>query len=150
VRRNFVIDHGGQWRDDAQTTGELGVPLEPHAIAQDVVQNVVARLSQRIPVLPGADGALERLGGAFVLGLATSATRVVAETVLTKTGWDKFFAVVVSADEVARGKPQPDVYLRALDLLKAAPRRTPAIEDSANGIRSAHAAQLAVVSAAAR
>jgi beta-phosphoglucomutase-like phosphatase (HAD superfamily) len=67
------------------------------------------------------------------------------QTVLAKTGWNKYFAVVVSADEVPRGKPAPDVYLRALALLDADPSRTAAVEDSANGIRSAHAARLAVV-----
>ena len=50
-------------------------------------------------MLPGANGALERLGSAFRLGLATSAARPVAQTVLEKTGWKRFFPVVVSADE---------------------------------------------------
>jgi HAD superfamily hydrolase (TIGR01509 family) len=159
VRREFVVEHGGRWQPGAQDkmigmrTGEwaqyiqddMGVALAPTAIAADVVERVVARLSQHVPVLPGADGALERLANAFTLGLATSATLVVAQTVLEKTGWKKFFAVVVSADEVSRGKPAPDVYLRALELLKADPSRTAAIEDSASGIRSAYAARLAVV-----
>jgi beta-phosphoglucomutase-like phosphatase (HAD superfamily) len=65
--------------------------------------------------------------------------------VLAATGWDALFAVVVSADEVARGKPAPDVYLRALELLGADSSRTAAVEDSANGIRSAHGARIAVV-----
>ncbi|MGC2406809.1 MAG: HAD family hydrolase [Candidatus Cybelea sp.] len=64
---------------------------------------------------------------------------------LAATGWDALFAVVVSADEVARGKPAPDVYLCALELLGAEPWRTAAVEDSANGIRSAHGARIAVV-----
>ncbi|MGA7356239.1 MAG: HAD family hydrolase [Candidatus Cybelea sp.] len=64
---------------------------------------------------------------------------------LAATGWDALFAVVVSADEVARGKPAPDVYLCALELLGAEPSRTAAVEDSANGIRSAHGARIAVV-----
>lgn len=159
VRKQFVIEHGGRWNGDAQKAmigmrtaewsryihDDLGVELEPEAIAKDVVAAVIDRLSSGIPVLPGAEGALDRLRREFRLGLATSATLVVAQTVLSKTGWNKRFSVVVSADEVARGKPAPDVYLRALTLLGANPVRTAAIEDSANGIRSAHAAQLAVV-----
>ncbi|MBV8530530.1 MAG: HAD family hydrolase, partial [Candidatus Eremiobacteraeota bacterium] len=65
--------------------------------------------------------------------------------VLAATGWNELFAVVVSADEVARGKPAPDVYLRALERLGTPASRAAAVEDSANGIRSAHAAKLAVV-----
>ncbi len=124
---------------------ELGVTMTPSAIAQHVVGAVVERLSKQVPILPGAESALERLAGDFQLGLATSATLAVAQMVLAKTGWEKFFAVVVSADAVPRGKPAPDVYFRAVELLGADPPSTAAIEDSANGIRSAHAARLAVV-----
>lgn len=159
VRRDFVMEHGGRWKEDAQTAmigmrteewaqyihNELGVALAPSVIQQDVVAAVVGRLSKSIPILPGAEDALERLFGTFPLGLATSAALAVAQTVLAKTGWNKFFGVVVSADEVSRGKPAPDVYLRALELMEADPLRTAAVEDSGNGIRSAHAAQLAVV-----
>ncbi|HMF28661.1 MAG TPA: HAD-IA family hydrolase, partial [Candidatus Cybelea sp.] len=79
------------------------------------------------------------------LGVATSAALAVARTALEKAGWGRFFKVVVSADEVPRGKPAPDVYLRALELLEAAPDQSAAVEDSANGIRSAAAAELAVI-----
>jgi len=158
VRREFVETHGGRWGDDAQAAmigmrtdewaryihDDLGVALPPAAIAQQVVAAVVARL-QPPPVLPGADAALERLEPAFRLGLATSASLPVAQSVLGTTGWKRFFEVVVSADTVARGKPAPDVYLRALELLHAKPARTAAVEDSANGIRSAHAAGIAVI-----
>lgn len=158
VRREFVATHGGRWSNAAaaamigmRTTewadyihADLGVAMPPGEIANAVVAGVIARL-QRVPVLPGAREALERLAGAFPLGLATSASSPVANAVLEKTGWRRFFKVVVSADEVKRGKPAPDVYLRALALMGAEPGRTAAIEDSANGIRSGHAAGLAVI-----
>ncbi|HEY1867419.1 MAG TPA: HAD family hydrolase, partial [Candidatus Cybelea sp.] len=124
---------------------DLGVALPPPEIARLVVDGVKASLAQSIPILPGAQEALERLARAYPLGLATSAALPVARTVLDKAGWARFFKVVVSADEVARGKPAPDVYLRALELLRAVPDESAAIEDSANGIRSAAAAGLAVV-----
>lgn len=159
VRREFVIENGGPWRDDAQQTmmgmrteewakyvhDELGVALPPDEIARRVIDGVTARISEHVPVLPGANDALERLAAAFPMGLATSAALAVAQAVLAKTGWTKYFPVVVSADQVSRGKPAPDVYLRACELMHADSQHTAAIEDSTNGIRSAHAAQLAVV-----
>jgi HAD superfamily hydrolase (TIGR01509 family) len=159
VRRRFVLAYGGRWHDGAQAAmigmrtnewaayvhADLGVALDPDRIAQIVVNEVKDRLMRELPIIPGAEGALERLAAAFQLGLATSAALPVAQAVLQKTGWTKFFRVVVSADEVPRGKPAPDIYLRALELLNADAARTAAVEDSANGIRSAHAAQLAVV-----
>lgn len=159
VRRDFVLTHGGHWLDDAQSTmigmrtGEwadyirkdLGVALPPDEIARLVVDGVVAVLRKNVPILHGAQAALERVSRDRRLGLATSAARPVAETVLDKTGWRHFFEVVVSADEVTRGKPAPDVYLLALDLLHAGAATTEAVEDSTNGIRSAHAAGLRVI-----
>lgn len=159
VRREFAMQQGGRWREGAQCTmmgmrteewsqymhDDLAVPLAPHEIAERVVQAVAQRISQDVPVLPGADRILSLLAKNYCLGLATSAARIVADAVLAQTGWNKMFAAVVSADEVARGKPEPDVYLRAVELLRADASRTAAIEDSANGIRSADAAHLAVI-----
>jgi HAD superfamily hydrolase (TIGR01509 family) len=159
LRRDFVVSHGGQWRDDAQMTmigmrtsewghyirDVLHVPLPPGEIERTVVREVVARISEHVPVLPGATEALERISREFRLGLATSAALPVAQAALQKTGWNKYFAVVVSADEVQKGKPAPDVYVRTLQLLKADPTRTAAVEDSGNGIRSAHNADIAVI-----
>lgn len=159
VRRAVVVAHGGRWVDGAQekmigmrTTewahymhDDLGVALAPQAIAEQVVNAVAQRLVKDVPILPGADEALKRLAAAFPLGLATSAARAVAQTALEATGWNKYFEVVVSADDVAHGKPAPDVYLRAIALMQAHPRQTAAVEDSSNGIRSAYAAQLAVI-----
>ncbi len=159
VRRDFALAHGGRWTDDAQSVmigmrteewshyirERLGVRLPESTIAREVVDGVVARVSQHVPILPGADDVLQRLSAAFTLSLATSATRAVADTVLEKAGWHRMFAVVVSADEVARGKPAPDVYLRALELLHADAPRAVAVEDSAAGIRSAHAARLRAI-----
>jgi beta-phosphoglucomutase-like phosphatase (HAD superfamily) len=158
VRHQFVMTHGGRWSASAAAamigmrTSEwadyihtgLGVAMPSSEIAKAVVAGVIARL-QSVPVLPGAPAALERLAGRFALGLATAASLPIATAVLEKTGWTRFFEVVVSADDVPRGKPAPDVYVRALDLMGADPRRTAAVEDSANGIRSAHAAGLAVI-----
>lgn len=159
LRREFVAEHGGRWTEDAQRammgmrTQEwanymhevLKVPLAPREIERRIVERVSAELSKKPPILPGADAVLVRLSGAFVLALATSSAYPVANAVLAATGWSKYFTVVVSADSVHRGKPAPDVYILALELLKADVARSVAIEDSGNGIRSAHRAHLSVV-----
>ena len=158
VRRDFVLTHGGRWNDGAQATmigmrtnewaryihQDLGVSLDDSEISDQVIAGVVARLRE-VPVLPGASEALDRLGRTFRLGLATSAALPVANAILARTAWRERFAVVVSADEVSLGKPAPDVYLRALELLDASPDFAAAVEDSANGIRSAYNAGLRVI-----
>ncbi|HYL27212.1 MAG TPA: HAD family phosphatase [Candidatus Nitrosotalea sp.] len=159
VRRRFVIENGGRWNERAQAemmgmrTTEwarymhdtLGVAQSPDKIELRIADAMIERFAQRVPVLPDADAVLERCAEAFRLGVATSSPLRVAGAVLAATGWSRLFEVVVSADSVASGKPAPDVYLRAIELLDAEPMLTVAVEDSAAGIRAARAAQLSVV-----
>jgi beta-phosphoglucomutase-like phosphatase (HAD superfamily) len=65
--------------------------------------------------------------------------------VLELAGLGSCFAATVSSEEVARGKPAPDVYLEAASRLGVAPERCAAVEDSTNGLLSASAAGMAVV-----
>ena len=61
------------------------------------------------------------------------------------TGLDTIFGVVVSSDEVAHGKPEPDVYLEAARRLGVAPATCLVVEDSYNGVLAARAAGMTVV-----
>jgi beta-phosphoglucomutase-like phosphatase (HAD superfamily) len=70
---------------------------------------------------------------------------VLIETVLDQSGLAASFAAAMSTEQVPRGKPAPDIYLAVSGALGIDPRRGAAIEDSANGLRSAAAAGLAVV-----
>ena len=74
------------------------------------------------------------------MAVASSSNRPLIEAVLEAAGIADLFAAVVSSEEVERGKPAPDVYLEAARRLGVEPERCAAVEDSSNGIRSAHAA----------
>jgi beta-phosphoglucomutase-like phosphatase (HAD superfamily) len=69
----------------------------------------------------------------------------VIDLVLHEAGLSEAFEVTVSSEEVERGKPAPDVYLEAATRLGLEPARCAAVEDSANGIRSAHRAGMRVI-----
>jgi HAD superfamily hydrolase (TIGR01509 family) len=124
---------------------ELGVPLEPDRINADVVRRVLERYRRELPLLPGAREAVERLAGRWPVGLASSSNREVIDEVLDAMGVAERFSATVSSEEVGRGKPAPDVYEEAARRLGAEPARAVAIEDSENGIRSAHAAGMRVL-----
>jgi HAD superfamily hydrolase (TIGR01509 family) len=159
ARRTVVEATGGRWREGATAAmqgmssqewseylhDELAVPLGPHEIVGRVVAVLLDAYKQALPAAEGAAAALERIGRRWPLALASSANRQVIEEVLLLSGWSTRFRVTVSADEVARGKPAPDVYLEAARRLIEPADSCAAIEDSANGIRSALAARLAVV-----
>ena len=159
VRRQVVAEHGGHWAPDAQqrlmgmSTGEwarylgqdLGVGLPPETIAALVIDQMKARYAEHVPFLPGAIGAVRRLAARWPLGLASSSPPVLIDAVLDGAGLRECFAVAMSTQEVAHGKPAPDIYLAVTGRLGYPPRRCAAVEDSANGLRSAAAAGLQVI-----
>jgi len=159
VRRQVVAEHGGHWAADAQrrlmgmSTGEwaaylshdLGVGLPPKRVAALVIERMAERYEQRLPLLPGAVAAVRELAGRWPLGLASSSPPSLIGTVLDAAGLRGAFAVTLSTEQVARGKPAPDIYLAVTARLGRAPRACAAVEDSANGLRSAAAAGLRVI-----
>jgi HAD superfamily hydrolase (TIGR01509 family) len=122
----------------------IGVPLSAEEINQRVVDRLLARYREHLPLIPGAVGAVRRLAAVWPLGLASSSNRPVIDAVLDLAGLAPLFQATVSSEEVARGKPAPDVYLEAAQRLNVVPSACAVIEDSANGIRAGVAAAMAV------
>jgi HAD superfamily hydrolase (TIGR01509 family) len=123
----------------------VGLAAPPEAISAEVVHRLADRYRAGLPLIPGAVEAVRRLAGRRPLGLASSSNRELIDLVLELAGIASLFAVTVSSEEVARGKPSPDVYLEAARQLGVAPAGCVAIEDSHSGIRSAKAAGMRVV-----
>jgi HAD superfamily hydrolase (TIGR01509 family) len=159
VRQELARERGGRWGAGVQPAmlgmsspewsrymaEELGVPMTPAAINQAVVERVVARYGQELPLVDGAVEVVEALARRWPLGLASSANRPVIDFVLDRSGMAGWFRATVSSEEVARGKPAPDVYLEAAARLGADPGHCAAVEDSGNGLRAAAAAGMRVV-----
>jgi HAD superfamily hydrolase (TIGR01509 family) len=124
---------------------ELGVPMALDDISEAVVETLERRYRDALPLIPGAVDAVRRLAERWPLGLASSSNRPIIDLVLREAGVADRFTVTVSSEEVAGGKPAPDVYLEAARQLDADPRQAVAIEDSSNGLRSAAAAGMAVI-----
>jgi HAD superfamily hydrolase (TIGR01509 family) len=159
VRRQVVAEHGGRWLPDTQqrlmgmSTGEwarylsddLGVDLPPQAVATVVIERMRARYRDRVPLMPGAAGAVRRLATGWPLGLASSSPPALIEVVLGSAGWRGYFRCVLSTEQVPQGKPAPDVYLAVAAKLGFHAGRCAAVEDSTNGLRSAAAAGFEVI-----
>ena len=124
---------------------QLGVPLEPERINELVVAALLDQYRRRLPLLPGAVVAVRRLADRWPLALASSANRPVIDAVLEQAGITDCFAVTVSGEEVAAGKPAPDVYLAATRRLGVDPGDAVAVEDSTNGLQAAAAAGMVVI-----
>lgn len=159
VRRAVVAAHGGAWTDEAtramqgMSTPEwarylvedLGAHLSAEQVADAVVDEMAHRYADAPPVIPGAVDAVRAVATTYPVGIASSSPPVLIASFLEFAGLTSVVPVVVSSEEVAAGKPAPDVYLEAARRLDVDPRRCAAVEDSTNGLRSAHAAGMTVV-----
>ena len=93
-----------------------------------------------VTLLPGARALLEGLAAAgFGQGIGSSAPRANLELILRLTDTTQFFTAVVSMEDTQRGKPDPDVFLRAAAKLKVPAKRCLVIEDAPAGIQAAKA-----------
>jgi HAD superfamily hydrolase (TIGR01509 family) len=114
-------------------------------INADVVDLMLEAYRRELPLFSGAVDVVGRLAARFPLALASSSNRAIFEEVLRLAGLTEAFQTTVSSEEVAQGKPAPDVYLEAARRLGVVPERCAAVEDSHSGIRSAHAAGMRVI-----
>jgi HAD superfamily hydrolase (TIGR01509 family) len=159
VREQLARERGGRWHERAQADmmgmsstewsrymhDVIRLAEPPEEINAEVVRRLLARYRESLPLMPGAVAAVERLAAQWPLGLASSSNREVIDAVLELAGIAHLFRATVSSEEVEHGKPAPDVYLEAARRLGVDPTSCAAVEDSANGIRSARAAGMRVI-----
>lgn len=124
----------------------LDLDLSPEQIVDDIVGAMVQRYATHgAPFIPGAVPAVRRLAEAAVpIAVASSSHRAVIDAALDALGIAELFGAVVASDEVAHGKPAPDVYLLAARELGVDPAGCLVVEDSLNGILAARAAGMTV------
>ena len=125
-----------------------GLPREISLTDFDAVwdADIAVQLSSGIPVKPGAAAFarhLRALDLPYIIATSTRTDR--AHVHLAKAGLADLFPDVVGGDLVDRSKPAPDIYLHAATRLGLPPQRLAAFEDSANGVRAAHAAGMITV-----
>ena len=160
VRAAFAAEHGrtGSPGDQAAVMGansaawarimreRMHLDLPEAEIERAIVDAVVERYrTEGAPRIDGAVETVRRISADRPVALASSAHRAVIDAALDATGLTGIFAVVVSSDEVAHGKPAPDVYLEAARQLGVDPTACLVVEDSFNGVRAARAAGMTVV-----
>ncbi len=114
-------------------------------LGPDLPEEAVARIAG-LTLLPGARVWLERLHRAgWRQALATSAPRQNVETILAVLGISAYFQATVCAEDVQRGKPDPEIFLRAAARLGVPPARCVVVEDAPAGVEAARRAGMRVV-----
>ncbi len=102
-------------------------------------------LKREEPIYVGLPELLEKVAARYRIALASGSRHPTINTVLALRGLRRFFRVIVSSEDVAHGKPAPDIFLRTAELLDVAPKECCVIEDSASGVEAALAAGMTVM-----
>jgi len=119
---------------------KMGLELEPEEIINRLTDDVVAQLEKSIPWRPGAQELLRELKKRGIkTALVTMSMKRMAESVANQIPF-KAFDIIVAGDMVTHGKPDPEPYLLAAQLLGVSPEDCVAFEDSHTGLTSAEAA----------
>ena len=127
----------------AQRLG-LGIG-EGRALIAELTEIMLVSLARHVQGQPGAIELVERLRGRVPLALASNSPRHLVDAALVAAGLADAFDAIVTSDDVALGKPAPDIYLLACERLGVPPGEALALEDSTSGIASAKAAGLACI-----
>ncbi|MGZ3882778.1 MAG: hexitol phosphatase HxpB [Bacteroidia bacterium] len=117
----------------------------PEELHDNVIRNLVELVRTEGNAMNGTLEALQHLKQkGLLIGLATSSSHILMDTVLDKLNIHHFFSTITSAEFLEHGKPHPEVFLNCAKGLKAEPHQCMVIEDSVNGIIAAKAAQMQV------
>jgi HAD superfamily hydrolase (TIGR01509 family) len=106
---------------------------------------VAPHLDGELPAMPGVPDAVRAIAADRVVGLASSSRAPFVDAVLTRLGIADLFMARATGDEVARGKPHPDLYLLAAERLGIDPTGAVAVEDTPAGAQAAKAAGMTVI-----
>jgi beta-phosphoglucomutase family hydrolase len=140
-KNQLIIPEVLGWSEDPQEIDRLGDRKE------ELYRELIGQ--GEMTVLPGARELLVALKGAGIrCAVGSSTSRTNLETIFATTGLGDFFDAVVSGDDIIHGKPAPDVFLKAAELLEIPPQRCVVFEDALFGIEAAHRAGMKVVAVA--
>ncbi|AUI62595.1 HAD family phosphatase [Amycolatopsis sp. BJA-103] len=156
VRRAVAHEFHGTWRDEstramqgmstpewaAYLAHDLGVRLRPADVAQVVIERMARRYAEKPPIIPGGPDVVREVAKHWPVAIASSSPPLLIKAFLDITRLP--VPTAVSSEQVGAGKPAPDVYLKAAELLGVEPKNCAAVEDTTNGLRAALAAGMTV------
>lgn len=133
---------GVRFRDMlADIIPRMGLAYDADYYIEETREAVLRAFGGPLDPPPGARELIERLAShAVPRAVGSSSGHAWVEQVLINLGVRQHFPVIVGGDDVARGKPEPDIFLRCAELLGVLPERCAVIEDSANGVLAARRA----------
>ncbi|HUB93484.1 MAG TPA: HAD family phosphatase [Verrucomicrobiae bacterium] len=119
---------------------------EVESFSNERVDEVIELVKSRATVPPGLKDLIEDITSAGMkLGIATSARRRYFNFVMDQLKLREYFSAVLTAQDVHKGKPDPEIYVGCAKRLQVDPRECVVIEDTISGIKSGQAADMKVI-----
>lgn len=140
-RRHFIAADGGP----EYAVRTYALPITPAEVRARKGVLYRALIEPRVEAMPGARAALERLGRARPLAIATNTVRADAAIITAHLGVDALLRAVIVREDYARSKPAPDAYLAAAATLGLPPSACVVVEDTARGLGAGLAAGMRVI-----
>lgn len=160
AREELFEQYGLLWTDSDQQqcmgvstavwSGYMADRLERQMSPEEIAENIIDRMvgyyrAGEVDALPGAGHALTVGQNQYRQGLASGSPRRLVQAALEGMAWGHVFAEVLSGDDVAAGKPAPDIYLEITQRLAVSPHETIVVEDASSGIKAGYAAGTHVI-----
>jgi HAD superfamily hydrolase (TIGR01509 family) len=115
---------------------DLGLKQSPLELLELREKRVEATLRRCIDPMPGLYEVLEMLKSKYTLGVATSAPMYLVDIIFQNLKLGSYFTAIQTSDDVINGKPDPEIYLKAMGRLGVSPAESVVLEDSSNGARA--------------
>jgi beta-phosphoglucomutase len=123
----------------AMLTKDRDLPLGLHTVINNLKQKYTMEIVHREckPTFQHEYALSKLKARGYKLALASNSVRNSVEVMMKKSGLDRFLDAMVSNEDVSKGKPDPEIYLKAISLLGVEPGECLVVEDNENGIKSA-------------
>ena len=132
--QEFLTCVGSNSEDLFRKLDAKGVTVDRDAFAKDTFAQFIEQ-SSRLPAKPGVEDFLKQAhANGLSVALATSSSRKKPTVHLERLGLLPYFDLLVTAEDVERIKPHPDLFLKAAEKLSCTPEECLVVEDSLNGL----------------
>ncbi len=139
----YIRENLGKGRRSAELLQSHGIPEGQILELMHQRGEMYAQFLQKeVMPMDGVREVLETLRGKCILGVVTSSRKEYFDIIMKKTHLRSFFDFVVNREDVQNIKPDPEPYLKALEISKQSPEECLALEDSYRGVQAAKAAGL--------
>ena len=124
---------------------KYGIAKKPMDLGDEREGIYLKMAEESLGTFPNATWLLKQLFGKYTLALTTSGSLLTVNQMFQRFGWKKYFKVVVTREDVRNGKPDPEPYIKTIQMLGLKPSECIVVEDSLHGIESAKAAGAMVI-----